>query len=330
MLAATPRVAFRLTDLFLHAYSCATSAAIAAVTNTPQLTRLKLYVWAYWDDDTRWPPSLPLYQLPLLPALRDLHLDLEVTGTAAEAWVALGLANLRQLTQLCVSVGDRSGENATPVFATAAMLPVAAALTALTALCRLSLDGWASIPGPAARACWLALVDALPGMRDLAHLSLTHLRLEESNFDPACIVALASSLACLSSLQSLAITGWGHYMPALTAHDDDCRAASLQLAAAVGALAGLQTLALCKLHRCLNEQDFYLQIGGLTRLTSLAVGLGTGRAAWGDGRGRGTGRERRGGHAVWLDTPGAGRRSHKRAHQAASSPRFQPCPVWWL
>lgn len=278
MLAATPRVAPRLTDLVLHAYSCATSAAIAAVTNTPQLTKLKLYLWAYWDDDPRWPPSLPLHQLPLLHVLLDLHLDLEVTGTAAEAWVALGLdnlANLRQLTQLCVSVGDRFGGNTTPAFATAAMLLVAAALTALMALCRLFLDGWASIPGPAARACWLALVDALPGMLDLAHLSLTHLRLEESKFDPACIVALASSLACLSSLQTLAITGphsgWGHYMPALTAHDDDCRAASLQLAAAVGALAGLQTLALCKLHRCLNEQDFYLQIRGLTRLTSLGL-----------------------------------------------------------
>lgn len=275
VLAATPCATPLLTDLTLDAYCHVASAVVAAAANLPLLTKLELRLsidegYEYTHHHT----PKPLSQLSPLPALRDLHLDLEVIVTNSRAiGVSLGLDNLaklRQPTLLHVSVGTLN--SCTPAYATGVMLPVATALAALTSLQGLSIDRWGSIHGAAARACWHALAGALPEMRHLTHLSLDQIDLHEGNFDPACMTTLASGLPRLSSLRSLAITGQsGQLRVPELAYAHECRAASMHLAAAVGSLTRLEALALSTLYRFLNEEDCHLKFGCLTHLTSLRL-----------------------------------------------------------
>lgn len=88
--------------------------------------------------------------------------------------------------------------------------------------------------------------------------------------DPYPITTLSSTLSRLSSLRHLLLEG--HDSAAVdvaTSHTADCHAASACLAAAVGALTGLQSLELSELRRFLSHHDCHHHLRGLTGLTHL-------------------------------------------------------------
>lgn len=256
------------------------SGLMAAIANNTQLQKLHLGLGedAYSEDDDFLPdPSVPPAQpqLPHLPALCDLELCTRVTGTSAAAGLPLGLdrlSGLRQLTSLWFETVDRrdvQGVYMDEAYTVAAMLPVANALGELTALRFFTLSNWSCVACPTAHSCWQALASALPEMQHLTYLILVGVTLPPE-FEPQYMQTLASALSSLASLRKLRISCTVCAPHPITAHTVDRRSAvSAHIAAAIGALTGLELLFLSDLHPLLTARDCHAHLHHLTGLTHL-------------------------------------------------------------
>lgn len=267
MLAKHPHANPRLLAVQFCAEASSAQAVVAALAHHTQLETVFLTLKCSNGDS---PAARPLPQLPALPALHSLILDLVATGSGAEMITLLDItspAAMTRLTFLDFDVHDRRTRQLSryhdEAYVLAAMQPVADALASLTGLCHLRLSGWTCAHVPAALACWQSLARALPVMPHLHTLQLFKavlpLDCELSYFNTP-----SSSLARLSSLRTLEVNGWRNHASFLAPDFE----ASAQLAAAVGTLTGLHTLELTGLP-FLSAHDRHLHLRGLTALTSL-------------------------------------------------------------
>lgn len=283
--------------------SCATHALAV----NPQLVSVDLNFGVHASRD-RGPyrRAGPLPALPSLACLRSLLLVLPVGWCGPTLHLPVGLANLsalHQLTQLTLTVRDThiaAHEKARPDYAAkyahAAMLPTAHALAGLTELRTLDLQNWSCTGSSTgtdgwmcgtALASWQALAAALPAMPHLASLALKDILLMPRTVDASPLAALSCGLSRLSSLRSLTVTG---NTPCLivSANPEDwpwqavLGAAGVQLAAAVGALTGLEALNLSNLWPFLSRGACWEHLRGLTALQTLTLrDLGSGEGLGG-------------------------------------------------
>lgn len=264
----------QLASLTLTSESRDLPAVASALSSLTQLTALR-----FATSNSPGQPHAAVSTLRPCPLLCDLSLTFHVLQYIADvpyAWLPLALSylsSLTALTHLTVSTPYLCNYLLSAGQDCAVLWPVSQALPLLIALQSLELR--ALVFGQHAEPCWQVLAATLPMLPRLTTLSL-HFGPRSHSSTAACLQTLSTGLSCLTRLRSLTLCGEEQLH-----QDDDIiafildaarQAASEQLARAIGALTGLETLQLCgNLEGIVSAHDCYMRLGWLTALRSLGI-----------------------------------------------------------
>lgn len=209
----------QLLSLSLHCHVRSdVPALLAAAAHNTQLTALSLGVHTVGEVEVQQ----PIPELPLLPSLRKLSLMQFCAWNDGDPYEQLPAIGLSCLGELCLLTSLHTGMELHPaleqivpsesqwdaVDTTVAMQAVCTALGSLSELREVVLHGWTTSSRYPAEACWQSLAHSLPSLQHLTRLETIAMLQMEECINPACLLALAAKLPFLTSLRSLAISGF--------------------------------------------------------------------------------------------------------------------------